>query len=70
MPRKSHGNHSAMGIQGHHLPPVDPATGLRLTHKNGCHKHPNCFTCPFEPDDCKYEEDRLRLIHNRQGKEV
>ena len=70
MTKGKHGNHTASGVEGHHLPPIDPVTGERLPGGNGCSYYSNCFTCPFEPDDCKYEEDRLRMIRNRQGKEV
>jgi len=31
-----------------YLPPIDPVTGLRLRHGNGCHEHDNCFTCAPE----------------------
>lgn len=31
-----------------HIPPIDPATGRRLLHGNGCDKYPNCLTCPYE----------------------
>jgi len=38
------------------LPPVDPITGLRLLHGNGCHVHDNCFTCPAKyRNNCHYD---------------
>jgi hypothetical protein len=26
----------------------------RFIGGNGCKKHDNCLTCPFEPNDCKW----------------
>ncbi len=27
----------------------------KLMGGNGCKAHPDCFTCPFGPDDCRWE---------------
>lgn len=38
------------------FPPKDPATGLYLSHGNGCKYHNNCFTCPIPPDKCHWND--------------
>lgn len=35
--------------------PLDPTTGLKLRHGNGCYYYPNCFTCPIPVEKCKYD---------------
>lgn len=50
----SKGNGGQVGSGVHHIPKLDPTTGLRLYHGNGCSKWDNCFTCPFPPDECHY----------------
>ncbi len=48
-------------FSGHKLPPIDPTTGQRLIHGNGCETFPNCFECPLAPDDkCKYQDKSWR----------
>jgi len=42
--------------ENHQTPRIDPATGKPLQYGNGCHKHNNCFTCPFEK--CRYDPPR------------
>lgn len=37
---------------------IDEATGLRMTHGNGCCLHDNCLTCPREM--CIYDEPNPR----------
>jgi len=52
--KHSAGNGGQVGSGVHHLPKPDPVTGLMLYHGNGCSSYPNCFTCPFPPDKCRY----------------
>ena len=48
------------------LPNIDKVTGLRLLHGNGCHKHHDCFTCPFP--DCTLNYAHEWYIKNRDRK--
>jgi len=52
--KHSAGNGGNIGSSAHHIPKLDPTTGLRLYHGNGCQYYPDCFTCPFPPDKCRY----------------
>jgi len=47
----------------HNKPTEDKVTGLFLMHGNGCHLHPNCFTCEL-PDSCAY----LSYLDQKKGK--
>lgn len=47
-------------------PVTSPVTNRYRNHKpvlkagNGCHKHPDCFTCPLPAGECKW--------HTKDGK--
>jgi len=47
----------------HQKAKLDMGTGLYLMHGNGCHLHPNCFTCKL-PDSCSY----LSYLDQKKGK--
>ncbi len=55
-----------VGDRAHHTSVVDPATGKRLLHGNGCNACDNCFVCPF--DNCHAYADRGKFYLNSTKK--
>lgn len=51
--KHSKGNGGKVGSGVHHIPKLDPITGLRLCHGNGCKiGGNNCFECKLP--DCSW----------------
>lgn len=41
-----------------------------LLYGNGCHRHPDCFTCPFPPDDCHYDYTEFVNLRGRERESI
>ncbi|MDD5338458.1 MAG: hypothetical protein PHG35_03480 [Dehalococcoidales bacterium] len=51
--RKGDGSGSK-GVTGHR----SQYGGVKFRTGIGCPDHPNCFTCPFPPDKCQYDQGK------------
>lgn len=52
--QENRGDNDKASVAKFYLPSIDPTTGLRLRHGNGCYAFDNCFAYPYPENKCKY----------------
>lgn len=55
-------------VESDHVLPHHLLKGQVLATGNGCKSHPDCFTCPFEPNDCRFGLHDFQALKNNKAK--